>query len=119
MTDATTVVDSYIATWNERDPETRRALVSATFAHDADYVDPLMSGRGSEQIDAMIAAAQQQFPGHTFALAAGPDEHNDRVRFSWVLAPGDGEPVAGGTDFAVVADDGRLRSVTGFLDPVA
>lgn len=118
MTSTTTVVDRYIATWNERDPEARRALVAKTFADDAEYLDPLMSGRGGEQIDAMIAAAQQQFPGHSFTLAAGPDEHNGLVRFSWLLAPADGEPVGGGTDFALLADNGRFQTVTGFLDQV-
>jgi hypothetical protein len=30
-----------------------------------------------------------------------------------------GEPIAIGVDFATVADDGRMRSVTGFLEPAA
>jgi hypothetical protein len=64
----------------------------------------------------MIAAAQQQFPGHRFALVAGPDTHHDRVRFTWSLSANGGEPVAVGVDFATVAPDGRLRSVTGFLE---
>jgi hypothetical protein len=117
--DVTTVVDRYIAAWNEGDPAERQALVGATFTEDADYVDPLMSGSGIEGIDAMIGAAQQQFPGHRFALAEGPDAHHDRVRFAWHLVAGDGSRVATGIDFATVATDGRLRSVTGFLEPVA
>ena len=32
---------------------------------------------------------------------------------------GDGEPVAGGVDFGTLADDGRLRAVTGFLEPAS
>jgi hypothetical protein len=41
------------------------------------------------------------------------------VRFAWdLVGPHDGTPVAAGVDFATVADDGRLRAVTGFLDPV-
>jgi hypothetical protein len=119
MADTTKIVDSYIATWNERHPALRRVLVEATFAADADYLDPLMNGRGIEQIDAMIGAAQEQFPGHSFTLVAGPDEHNDCLRFSWQLGPAEGDAVAGGTDFAQYDEDGRLRSVTGFLDPVA
>jgi len=63
----------------------------------------------------MIGAAQQQFPGHRFTLATGPDAH-DRVRFTWSLAADGGQPIARGVDFAPVGDDGRLRSVTGFLE---
>ena len=116
MTDISAVIDNYIAAWNEADPGRRRAIVADTFADDATYLDPLMSGEGHSGIDAMIGAAQQQFPGHRFELAMGPDAHNDRVRFAWSLV-GDGAPVAAGVDFATVADDGRLRAVTGFLEP--
>lgn len=116
MPDITEIVDSYIAAWNETDPQRRRTLVERTFSADASYLDPLMSGEGVEGIDAMIAAAQQQFPGYRFSVAAGPDAHHDRVRFSWSLALDGGEPVARGLDFALVAEDGRLRAVTGFLE---
>jgi hypothetical protein len=116
--DTEMIVERYIASWNERNPDARRTLVATAFAEDADYLDPLMSGRGIDGIDAMIAAAQEQFPGHSFTLATDPDRHNNRVRFSWLLAPADAAPVAGGTDFALLGEDGRIKSVTGFLDPV-
>ena len=118
MTDVATVVDTYLAAWNETDPERRRALLAETWADDASYLDPLMAGEGRDGIDTMIAAAQQAYPGHRFELAAGPDAHNDRVRFTWHLHGPDGNgPVAVGIDFGTVAEDGRLRSVTGFLEP--
>ena len=64
----------------------------------------------------MIAAAQEQFPGHRFELVDGPDAHHDRVRFTWQLvAEAGGAPVAVGLDFGTLAPDGRLHSVTGFL----
>ena len=116
MTDIDTVVNTYIATWNERDPGRRRALVTQTFAEDASYVDPHRSGKGTQDIDAMIAAAQEQFPGHRIELTFGPDAHNARVRFAWQLLGPDG-PVGGGMDFASVAADGRLGTVTGFSEP--
>jgi hypothetical protein len=49
----------------------------------------------------------------------GPDAHNSHIRLSWTLAPAGEEAVAGGTDFAQLGVDGRIQSVTGFLDPVA
>jgi ketosteroid isomerase-like protein len=119
-TEIRTVVDDYIAVWNEPDGERRRALIARTFTEDAAYLDPMMSGAGHDGIDAMVAAAQQQFPGHRFVLAGEPDAHHDRARFTWnLVADGGGAPAAIGLDFATLAEDGRLRSVTGFLEAVA
>ena len=41
------------------------------------------------------------------------------MRFTWSLAPNGGEPIAVGTDFATTAEDGRMRDITGFLEPAA
>jgi hypothetical protein len=120
MADVTTVVDAYIAMWNETDADARRAIVARAFGDDGTYLDPLMSGEGPDGIDAMVAGAQAQFPSVRFELVSGPDHHHDRVRFAWrmVGANGAGE-LARGVDFATLAGDGRLRSVTGFLEPAA
>jgi hypothetical protein len=120
MNQATRIADRYLAAWNERDPAARRAHVAGVFAPDASYLDPIMRGSGVDGIDAMIAAAQQQFPGCRFALHGTPDGHNDVVRFSWALAPhgapADAAPLAIGTDVATVDAEGRLVRVIGFLD---
>ena len=119
MSNTDTTVDTYIEMWNETDPQRRRELVSRVVTEDARYLDPVMAGEGIEGISEMIAGAQQQFPGHRFALHSAPDAHHDRVRFSWSLAADGGEPVAIGTDFATVDEDGRMRSITGFLETPA
>ncbi|MFL5844760.1 MAG: nuclear transport factor 2 family protein [Solirubrobacteraceae bacterium] len=114
MNDITSTVNDYLAAWNEGDAARRRALVGQAFAEDARYLDPHFEGAGTDGIAEMIGGVQGQFPGHRFELADGPDAHHDRVRFTWHLQGPDG-PVAIGTDFATVAEDGRLRDVTGFL----
>jgi hypothetical protein len=120
MPEITTVVDDYIAMWNEADPGARREIVARVWTEEATYVDPLMSGAGQDGIDAMVAAAQQQFPGHTFRLSFGPDAHNDRVRFAWRLVADDGGATAAeGVDFGFLAEDGRLAAITGFLEQPA
>jgi hypothetical protein len=120
MADVTTVVDAYIAMWNETDAGARRAIVARAFGDDGAYLDPLMAGEGPDGIDAMVAGAQAQFPGARFELVSGPDHHHDRVRFAWrMVGPNGGGELARGVDFATLADDGRLRSVTGFLEPAA
>ena len=117
MTDAAKIADAYIAAWNETDAQRRRALIGEAWTEDARYVDPIMSGEGRDQIDGLIAAVHERFPGFRFALIGQPDGHGDHVRFSWGLGPeGQDSPIKG-TDFAVV-EDGRLRAVTGFLDQV-
>jgi SnoaL-like protein len=119
MPDPTTLVRTYIEMWNETNPQRRRQLVASTVTDDASYLDPLMSGQGPDGISEMIAGAQQQFPGHRFELVSGPDAHHDRVRFTWSLGPPEGQPVAIGIDFATTAEDGRMRDITGFLEPAA
>jgi hypothetical protein len=118
MSTVTTVVDDYIAAWNERDPERRRELVQRAFATDGTYLDPARSGAGVDGIATMIAEAQDHFPGHHIELVAGPDAHNDRVRFTWRLYPDGADPILTGYDFATVDGDGRLRDVTGFAEPM-
>jgi hypothetical protein len=109
------VVDRYIATWNETDPARRRELIERTWTEDGQYLDPLMAGEGQEGIDIMIEAVQARFPGYRFRRTSEIDAHHDRVRFSWELGPDGDVALAGGLDVGVIAD-GRLRSITGFLD---
>jgi hypothetical protein len=116
MTDITTVIDDYIAAWNEGDAGRRAQLVASAFAAGATYLDPLVASAGTDGIAAMIGAVQRQYAGHRFELAGGPDAHHDRVRFTWHLRDGDGGHVATGVDFATLDGDGRLQAVTGFLE---
>ena len=114
---AATIAAQYIAAFNETDPTVRRNLIGRTFTEDATYVDPLTAGDGADGIDAMIAGVQGQFPGFIFRLSGAVDAYADRLRFAWQLfPPGADAPLAGGTDFAILANDGRLQAVTGFLD---
>jgi hypothetical protein len=120
MPDVNTLVEDYIAAWNEPDADRRRAAVREVFSADATYLDPVMQGEGHEGLDAMIAAAQGQFPGHRFVLAGSPDAHHDRLRFTWrLVGPDGGRAVATGHDFATLDADGRMRAVTGFLEMAA
>ena len=113
---ANAIASRYIAAWSESDAVRRRALIANVFTPDAVYLDPMAHSAGHDGLDAMIGAVQQQFAGLRFRLHGKQDGHNDVVRFSWTLGADGAEPVAYGTDIAVVAADGRIRSVTGFLD---
>ncbi len=117
MTDIDKIAKSYIELWNERTPSRRREMLSANWTADAKYVDPLMSGEGHDAVDALIAGVQQRFPEFTFKLIGQPNGFGDNLRFCWGLGPDGVDSPIKGTDFAVLKE-GRIRSITGFLDQV-
>jgi SnoaL-like domain len=115
MTDINHIATSYIELWNERTASRRREILSQNWTADAKYVDPLMSGDGLDGVDALIAGVQQRFPDFKFKLIGQPNGYGDHVRFSWGLGPDGVDSPIKGTDFAVLKE-GRIRSITGFLD---
>ena len=116
--DAAKLVERYLDTWNETDPQARGSAVASIWAGDARYVDPLADVEGRDEISALIGAVQEQVPGHVFRLIDNAvDAHHNVVRFSWELVPASGgEALAIGFDVAVTDEDGRIGSVLGFLD---
>lgn len=121
MTDVTTIANNYIDLWNERTESRRRDMLSRGWTADASYVDPLMKGDGHAGVDALIAGVQQRFPDFRFKLIGEPNGFGDhlrfQLRFSWGLGPDGVDSPIKGTDFAVLRD-GRIQSITGFLDQV-
>ncbi|MBS0522634.1 MAG: nuclear transport factor 2 family protein [Proteobacteria bacterium] len=117
MSNVNEVVVRYLAAWNEREPKKRRELVAKTWAEDGTYVDAARDGKGHDSLDAMIATAQGHFPGYRLNLASGIELHHDYVRFSWAAGGTTDAPLfIKGTDFVVLAGDGRIKSVVGFTD---
>jgi SnoaL-like domain len=115
VTEFTPLIDRYIESWNETDPQRRRDMIARTWTDEGNYVDPLFAAKGHDGIDAMLQGVQAQFPGFRFRRTSEVDAHHDRVRFAWELGPESGPAMAGGVDFGVVVD-GRLQAITGFLD---
>lgn len=116
MTEFAAVAARYLDAWNETDAVKRREIIEEVFTPDAVYTDPLGSVSGHEGVDGFIAGAQQQFAGLRFSLGSAVDGHHDIARFTWHLGPeGAPEPLAIGFD-VVTVEDGKIRSVAGFLD---
>lgn len=117
---AVNLVERYLDAWNETDVDIREAAVASVWTENGRYVDPIADVEGRSQIADLIAALQQQIPGHVFRLLdgnGGVEAHHDVLRFMWELVPAaGGEPVAIGSDVAVTDGDGRIASVVGFLD---
>jgi hypothetical protein len=108
-------VARYLATFNETDATDRRTMLDALYTGDSTYTDPTVHVSGPAGIDAFIAQTQQQFPGFTFALGSPVDAHHDQARFQWHAGPPEEPDRFIGFD-VIVTDDGRIRSVYGFMD---
>jgi hypothetical protein len=111
-------VQAYLDAWNTTEPAARRALIEQVCVPDVRYVDPLADVTGTDALDTLVSAVQQQFPGMRFAPIGEVDAHHDVCRFRWGLGPEGAEPLVIGFDVAAVAPDGRIATVHGFLDRV-
>jgi hypothetical protein len=111
----TEIVDTYIDMWNEEDAGRRAALITTAWAADARYRDPLLEADGHDGLSEMVATVHDHYPGHRFSRTSGVDAHHDVARFGWQLVAPDGAVFVAGVDVATLADDGRLRSITGFF----
>ncbi|WP_328498337.1 nuclear transport factor 2 family protein [Streptomyces sp. NBC_00414] len=114
-----TAVARYFEAWNADGAEALAKAVAAAWSTVGGYTDPLADVRGHDAVAAVIAAAHEQFPGFVFRPAGAVDGHHDIARFGWELVnTADGSAPVAGSDVISLAEDGRIRSVSGFLDRV-
>ena len=119
MSDIETIVDTYLAMWNEDDDARRAKLIEKAWSDDGRYVDPMLEAEGREALSAMVANVHANYPGHRFRRLSGIDAHHDTVRFAWDLSAPDGTTTVAGIDVGTLASDGRLRTITGFFGELA
>jgi hypothetical protein len=108
-------VDTYLSAYGEPDAARRAELISQVWADDGRLVDPPLAAEGHDGISDMAAAVQQQFAGHRFRRVSGVDAHHDRFLFAWELVGPDGTVAVSGIAVGELAEDGRLRRITGFF----
>jgi hypothetical protein len=117
MRDAATIANEYIALWNETDPKRRAEALAAGWEGNPTYVDPMMRGSGTGEINGLIGGVHAQFPGFRFKLINQPNGFGEFVRFSWGLGPADGGAPIEDSDVVVMRGE-RISQVIGFLDKV-
>lgn len=113
--DVTATIDAYFAMWNEEDTAKRAQHITEAWAENARYIDPSRDADGHSALNEMVKVARGQFPGYTLRRSSGVDAHHDRIRFAWQAVAPDGSVPLAGIDFGVLASDGRLQSITGFV----
>lgn len=118
MSDVNALIGRFFAVCNEADPKRRQELIGETFRADATFVDPLFQASGEAELDSLLAQILTMFPGHVTRQKGETDAHHNVVRFSWEIVPDGDVAIAAGTDFGVIAPDGRFQSITSFFDLV-
>lgn len=109
-------VERYVRFWNAGDPGEQQRLAADTFLDDVEYHAPvgLLRGPGA------LIEFRDQFAQHmdpvVFRRLRAPEIHHDRARLAWEIEVHGGRPFAAGTDVLEFATDGRIASVSAFVD---
>ena len=120
MEDVTMIIDTYLEAYSEVDSDRRQKLVELAWDPTGRLVDPPLAAQGHDAISEQAVAVKTHFPGHSFRRTTGIDAHHEFVRFGWELVGPDGAIAIAGYDVGELAEDGRLRRITGFFgDPPA
>jgi uncharacterized protein len=118
-TDASVLLDRYVAAWNEADPERRRAAVGRLYADHGCIVTPSVAVRGRQEILEHIGRAFAEFIGTSelrFRRTASTGHHRSLL-LRWELTAG-GLPVAGsGLNVLLLGPDDRIEADHQFSEP--
>ncbi|MEV5105138.1 nuclear transport factor 2 family protein [Streptomyces massasporeus] len=111
-------LDRYVQFWNAGTEQEQRELAAATFTDGVEYRAEIGILSGAQA----LMDFRNQFVAHmgtaALRLRERPQVHHRRARLRWQILTegGDGAPFATGTDVIHLDEDGRISSVTAFLD---
>jgi hypothetical protein len=113
MSDLPSVVNRYLAVWNEPDATIRRKHIRELWTADGATCHRLLDARGYDAIAARVRDAHEQWVragGYIFRARPNVVGHHTVAKFNWEMVPANGGEIAAvGCDFFIL-DDGRLQS---------
>ncbi|MFE4373825.1 isomerase [Streptomyces sp. NPDC056835] len=113
-----TALERYLRFWNATTEPEQRRLAESTFTDGVEYRAEIGILSGAQA----LMDFRNQFVAHVGTASLRhrerPQTHHDRARLKWEILTGDGEGTsfAMGTDVIVLDEDGRISSITAFLD---
>jgi hypothetical protein len=120
----------YMALWNEHDADRRRQMIAELWTEDGRHIlqppeeiraiaarpgiglPAILEARGHAEIEARAASSYNHWvasEGLSFRGRDDAERLGDVVKFHWEAVARDGEVVAVGLDFLVLAADGRIE----------
>ena len=127
---AAELAEKYLALWNEPDADRRRRTIAELWAEDGRHIlqppqeiravaaqpgiamTAILAAQGHEEIEARAASAYEHWVGSEGLSFRGRDDAErlvDVVKFHWEAVAKDGQVVAVGLNFLVIAADGRIE----------
>lgn len=91
-------------------------LIESAWSADCTYHAPAIEARGYRAISDNITRIQHKYPNRLFCRTSEVFNHKDRARYTWAMLDLGGSATIAGVDYALFADDGRLRRVTCVYD---
>lgn len=111
--DVTSLIDRYVAVWNEPNAAVRRRGIAALWQPDGATCHRLIEARGYPELETRVGDAQDKWVragGYRFRSCRNAVAHHGVVRFNWeMVAPDGGEVASVGLDFLMLEADGRIR----------
>lgn len=117
--DTTTLLDHYVAAWNEADPERRRAAVVRLYADDGRIVTPSVEVNGRDAIVEHIGEVFAEFAeasGHRFRRTSSTGHHRSLL-IRWELTAGSQRVAGAGLNVLFFGPDGRIGADHQFSEP--
>ena len=112
MLDAQALADRYVAAWNEPDAISRSSAIAALWAPDALGHERAREPRGYGALGKLILGSPERNGGESgirYRAAPTARLRGDVVTFRWEMLLAESETVlAGGLEFLIVDDDGRI-----------
>jgi hypothetical protein len=112
------VLKPYYEAFAEKDADRRFELLGAAMSPDAEIWGPGRVFAGYEQISEKIDGFQGSWPGCRLVLATGLNVFLNATRIGGAIIGPDGTVQASGEAFIELSEDGRIRRVIPFWDPL-
>ena len=113
MSNLTSVVNQYMAVWNEPDAAVRRKRIQELWPDDGATCHSLLDARGYDAIEARVRGAHEKWVcdgGYVFRACPNVVGHHNVTKFNWEMVPAKGGEVAAvGFDFFILTEDGRIQ----------